>query len=196
MWKIAAAPTCSGDTPTASKWSFQFVLPALPPHKPGVPGSESWQSLFQMYFTLLFLKHLATSLTLTHPTLKQWQQALPSHCPAFTRSKPSQMTCGSKCHPLPHTPSFLFPAWPLFSPPSLNLSCPLPETPSPAPSLLSIWELLLLLEDCSQMSPPLWKLLHPSQEQGYHPASHWCAGTHWPCAHLPAKDQEDLHGQG
>lgn len=87
-----------------------------------------------MYFTLLFCKHLATSLTLTHPALKQWQQALPSHCPAFTRSKPSQMTCGSKRHPLPHTPSFLFPAWALFSPPSqVELSSAWNTLPSPQP---------------------------------------------------------------
>lgn len=138
MWKIATAPRCSSKAPPLllnGHFSFSCLT--------SIPAGLEFQDLShgkyccQRHLMLLFFKHLAISLTPTHPTLKQWQQALPSHYTAFTGANPSDVTFVSHLllppsHPLLPVPCIC----PILSPHYLNcvvLSCAWNTLPCPHP---------------------------------------------------------------
>lgn len=147
--------------------------------------------------------NLAISLTPTHPTLKQWQQPLPS---LYTRSKP---TNGTVWRSSPISPALtpLLPA-PCMYPvlPSLFTLCflcvkhppqppPLCQTGTPTPDVRLFSDVISSVESssprpqCGRMSskafvPPCCNTFHLPIR------------SHWPCAVFLSKDQKDLQGKG
>lgn len=149
---------------------------------------------------MLFFKHLATLLTPAHPAAQQWQQPLPSHYTAFTRSRPSHTDVPLLLDPS----SYAAPSCSLQEPRSLHpVTTCVPSSagntfhgPPPLVNLGTPTLAIRLFPNVSsrvESSPPLRG--ERTSFQGFAHPSHLGTRSNWPRAVLPSKDQEDFPEQ-